>query len=142
MSIDIVNNLGEMKVKIANSLEELPIPGPSDVIYLIPSYGADSNNYTEYVWISNEPETSDGHYEHIGSLDKYKLKSNSEIVFLLKDKDIVLCKECKHRTRSSEEDEIHHELEFPDHICPCRCEDNWYSWKPEDDFFCRYGERE
>jgi hypothetical protein len=63
-------------------------------------------------------------------------------MFLLKEKDIVFCEECKHRTRSSAEDEIHHELVFPDYICPYRCEDNWYSSKPADDFFCKFGERE
>lgn len=52
--------------------------------------------------------------------------------------EIVRCKECKHRPSGDEEN---HNIEFPDNLCPCQCEDFWYSWIPSDDWFCGNGER-
>ena len=40
---------------------------------------------------------------------------------------IVYCKNCKHRP-------------FPDYGCPCQCDDGYYSWYPDDDWFCGNGE--
>lgn len=51
---------------------------------------------------------------------------------------VVRCKDCKHKPSGSG---VNHDIEFPDEICPCQCEDYWYSWMPKDDFFCAYGER-
>lgn len=53
-------------------------------------------------------------------------------------KDLVLCKNCKHRPKGTG---ANHHLEFPDDVCPCQCEDFWYSWMPSDDWFCKDGER-
>ena len=53
-------------------------------------------------------------------------------------RDLVLCKNCKHRPKGTG---ANHDLEFPDDVCPCQCEDDWYSWKPNDDWFCADGER-
>ena len=50
---------------------------------------------------------------------------------------VVRCKDCKHRPIGSNRDD----LEFPDDKCPCECEDYWYSWKPEDEWYCGNGER-
>lgn len=50
---------------------------------------------------------------------------------------VVRCKDCKHRPTGTNRDD----LEFPDDICPCKCEDYWYSWKPADDWFCGNGEQ-
>lgn len=44
--------------------------------------------------------------------------------------EVVRCKDCKHRENRSW-----------DSPCPCVCADSWYSWKPEDDWFCANGER-
>lgn len=30
---------------------------------------------------------------------------------------------------------------FPDDKCPCQCEDPYYSWLPDPDWFCANGER-
>ena len=43
---------------------------------------------------------------------------------------VVRCKDCKHRENR--------EWDSP---CPCVCADSWYSWMPEDDWFCANGER-
>lgn len=51
--------------------------------------------------------------------------------------EVVRCKDCKHRPTGENKDD----LEFPDEICPCQCEDYWYSWKPSDNWFCGNGER-
>ena len=32
-------------------------------------------------------------------------------------------------------------LVFPDDECSCKCEDGFYSWMPDDDWFCANGER-
>lgn len=58
--------------------------------------------------------------------------------------DLVRCKDCKHRPERLEEGKGEgFNLEFPDDNfkCPCQCEDYWYSWMPEDDWFCKNGER-
>lgn len=55
-------------------------------------------------------------------------------------KELVLCKNCKHRPIKTDDEGM--EYEFPDEKCPCQCEDYWYSWMPKDDWFCAEGERE
>lgn len=52
--------------------------------------------------------------------------------------DIVRCKDCKHRPKKVEDSRW---LEFPDYTCVCQCDDPWYEWMPDDDFYCAYGER-
>ena len=59
-------------------------------------------------------------------------------------KDLVLCKNCKHRpekVEESDEYDMDTDLEFPDEVCPCQCDDYYYSWMPDDDWFCKNGER-
>ena len=51
---------------------------------------------------------------------------------------IVRCKDCKHRPTGTG---ANHDLEFPTNVCPCQCEDYWYSWMPKDNWFCADGER-
>lgn len=58
--------------------------------------------------------------------------------------DIVHCWECKHRPAREEG-----YMPMPpkdsegynDYTCPCICDDCYYNWMPDDDFFCGYGER-
>ena len=54
--------------------------------------------------------------------------------------EVVRCKDCKHKPTGSG---VNHDITFPeqDYRCPCRCEDYWYSWMPDDDWFCANGER-
>lgn len=53
--------------------------------------------------------------------------------------EIIRCKDCKHRPKGTG---ANHDLEFPDGVCPCQNPDDyWYSWKPDDDWFCADGER-
>ena len=62
----------------------------------------------------------------------------------LKQPEIVRCKDCKHRPKKPdwENYESVYDIEFPDEKCPCQCSsDEWYSWYPEDDWFCAEGER-
>lgn len=54
--------------------------------------------------------------------------------------EIVRCKDCKHRPFDSE-DTQGFGVEFPDEKCPCQCEDFWYNWRPNDDWFCANAER-
>ena len=55
--------------------------------------------------------------------------------------EIVRCKDCKHRPIMPKDHTDGFDLKFPDNKCPCQCEDGWYSWYPEDNWFCAYGER-
>ena len=59
--------------------------------------------------------------------------------------EVVRCKDCKHRPKEPnfETYESGFDLEFPEGSkCPCRCcGDEWYSWYPEDDWFCADGEK-
>lgn len=61
---------------------------------------------------------------------------------LRKHKELIRCKDCKHRPRRSNVDDEHEgfNLEFPDEKCPCQCEDHWYNWMPRDDWYCGNGE--
>ena len=53
---------------------------------------------------------------------------------------VIRCKDCKHRPIRPNECESGFGLDFPDDVCPCQCEDGWYSHYPSDDWFCAYGE--
>ena len=53
--------------------------------------------------------------------------------------EIILCKDCKHRP--IRKNGYIMPPEDDDMICPCLCEDFFYSWRPRDDFFCARGER-
>ena len=55
---------------------------------------------------------------------------------------LVRCKDCKHRPKRLK-DHIFSgfDLKFPkESKCPCGCEDGFYSWYPEDDWYCANGE--
>ena len=55
---------------------------------------------------------------------------------------VVRCKDCKYRPIDTGTHQYGHELEFPNEDkCPCQCDDNWYSWMPDDEWFCANGER-
>lgn len=56
-------------------------------------------------------------------------------------KELVRCKDCKHRPSIDGEYENGFDLEFPTSRCPCQCDDGWYNWMPKDDWFCPNGER-
>ena len=52
--------------------------------------------------------------------------------------EIILCEGCKHRPIMRNGHIVPPE---GDEKCPCLCEDPFYSWIPEDNFFCANGER-
>lgn len=55
---------------------------------------------------------------------------------------VIRCKDCKHRPKRLEEGKGEgFNLEFPDYKCPCQCDDGWYNWMPDDNWFCGYAER-
>ena len=60
---------------------------------------------------------------------------------------IVRCKDCKHRPHLENKDGAEYGFNVVDDdgasfgVCPCLCEDGWYSWMPKDDFFCARAER-
>ena len=60
--------------------------------------------------------------------------------------DITYCKNCKwHPYYDPPDSTDSFDLVFPDYMsnpCPFYCEDGYYSKKPTDDFFCKYGEEE
>lgn len=57
-------------------------------------------------------------------------------------KEPVRCKDCKHRPIMPDDHTDGFDLKFPDAKCPCQCDDGWYSWYPQDDWFCADGERQ
>ena len=56
---------------------------------------------------------------------------------------VVRCKDCKHLPVDEGDQTCigGFGLVFPDDKCPCKCEDGFYSWMPDDDWFCASGER-
>ena len=58
---------------------------------------------------------------------------------------VVRCMNCKHRPTDKRDiygDHTGFSIEFPDDRCPCQCEDGWYNWYPEDNWYCANGEVE
>ena len=56
--------------------------------------------------------------------------------------ELVRCKDCKHKPIDTVGKGYGEDLSFDDdYKCPCKCEDPFYSWMPEDDWFCANGER-
>ena len=80
--------------------------------------------------------------------DACRKADNSEITLgefekiiepLMDVEPVIRCKDCKHRPKGTG---ANHDLKFPDYVCPCQCvDDYWYSWMPNDDWFCADGER-
>ena len=73
-------------------------------------------------------------------------KLAEDVYSLLKEQpEIVRCKDCKHRPKEPnfKTYENGFDIEFPEGSkCPCKCSgDEYYSWYPEDDWFCASGER-
>ena len=58
--------------------------------------------------------------------------------------EIIRCKDCIHRPIINGPRSIGgFGLRFPDDFkCPCRCDDPYYSWMPNDNWFCGNGEKE
>ena len=80
------------------------------------------------------------------SLVGLKNKALTDVLSLLKEQpEIVRCKDCKHRPKEPnfKTYESGFDIEFPEGSkCPCQCSsDEYYSWYPEDDWFCADGER-
>ena len=59
--------------------------------------------------------------------------------------EVVRCKDCKHKPNGYTDDDVLRYPNFPheeNNPCPCQVyEDKWYSWIPNDDFYCSEGER-
>lgn len=56
-------------------------------------------------------------------------------------KELIRCKDCKHRPVINGEYENGFSLEFPTYRCPCQCDDGWYNWMPDDEWYCANAER-
>lgn len=80
--------------------------------------------------------------------DSSRLDTLSRMIdeLLQSQPQIVRCKDCKHRPKKPnwETYESGFDIEFPEGSkCPCHCSgDEWYSWYPEDDWFCADGEKD
>ena len=56
--------------------------------------------------------------------------------------EVVRCRDCKHRPFVPEGETYENGFSIvSDEICPCVCDDGWYSWIPPDNHYCSYGER-
>lgn len=57
-------------------------------------------------------------------------------------RDLVRCKDCKHRPIDTQEEGNGFDYEFPEeYSCPGYCDDGYYSQRFKDDFYCAWGER-
>ena len=82
--------------------------------------------------------------EYIIKVDEDKKDIMGNMPLIDKPQELVRCKDCKHRPKKPDwaNYESGFDIEFPDGKCPCQCSgDEWYSWYPEDDWFCAEGER-
>ena len=74
------------------------------------------------------------------------VRSAMQIIKILPTIDLVRCKDCKHRPIKDDPDRANYGFNIieptdGDDICPCLVDDGWYSWMPEDNFYCGRGER-
>lgn len=61
--------------------------------------------------------------------------------YRLAKKALITCGECMYKPTQHEEDG-ETIIDFPVPFkCPCECEDPWYDWVPEDDWFCGNAKR-
>ena len=59
------------------------------------------------------------------------------------ESEVIMCKNCIHRPIIDDPRTTDgFSLQFPDFKCPCRCDDPYYSWMPNDNWFCGNGETE
>lgn len=76
-------------------------------------------------------------------INEYDIGDMSKVT----DLDLVRCEECKHKPikYDPEGDDFGFNLVSPngyDNLCPClNTDDGFYSYMPEDNFFCAFGER-
>lgn len=50
----------------------------------------------------------------------------------------IKCKDCKHRGVGSSD--FPADIQWPDSKCPCQVSDAYYSWIPDDDWYCANAE--
>ena len=57
--------------------------------------------------------------------------------------EVVRCKDCKYMPTGTDGNELEWPFnEYPDrNPCPLKCEDAWYSHKPDIYFYCAYGRK-
>lgn len=81
----------------------------------------------------------------LGGIECIAVLHDDALALLKEQPEIVRCKDCKHRPKEPnlKTYESGFDIEFPEGSkCPCQCSgDEYYSWYPEDDWFCADGER-
>ena len=65
------------------------------------------------------------------------IENERDMRVIKKNAEIIHCRDCKHEPTLDEDGE----LEFPTERCPCQCQDFYYSWMPEANWFCGNAER-
>lgn len=83
------------------------------------------------------------HYSEQQTIGKdWDVDSLATAIELAPTISLVHCKDCKHRPidNRTKERSSNFNIEFPDGKCPCQCDNGYYSWYPEDDWFCGNGE--
>ena len=58
-----------------------------------------------------------------------------------KKSELIRCRDCKHKPTIDGVYEDGFDIVFPDMRCPCQCDDGWYNWMPDDDWYCANAER-
>ena len=72
-------------------------------------------------------------------IDKIELEDASDADVV----EVVRCKDCKYMPTGTGGNELEWPFnEYPDrNPCPLKCEDAWYSHKPDIYFYCAYGRK-
>ena len=55
--------------------------------------------------------------------------------------EVVHCKDCKHAPDNLEDSRCGFGIKFPDVKCPCQCDDHYYDFTPDPNWYCGNGER-
>lgn len=59
--------------------------------------------------------------------------------------ELVRCRDCIHKPHTTDRfnpiSPDGFEIIFPDYRCPCQCDDGYYNYMPDDNWYCGNGER-
>lgn len=74
-------------------------------------------------------------------LEVVRIEKNNMTCFGKPVTELIRCKECKHRPIDPYNKRVGWDLQFPDDVCPCQCIDPWFSYMPDDEWYCGSGEK-
>ena len=135
----IINQYNQSSVRLCEWVSEEQKRGEimSEIIVKMKSDYISRQAAIDSVWRAIELENS--------YVMKHRIYTDLKTIPAADVVEVVRCKDCKYKPNGYTDDDVLRYPNFPheeNNPCPCQVyEDEWYSWIPNDDFYCSYGER-